>query len=181
MVARGNVVTVYMPAKSGSPTVPVVACLAGRQTGMTLIPAPSPSSRRQMRESLALVVVAGPIAAYVVNQLTGVDTATSELVVADVASGRILREAPAGHSVDGGIIFDERLSSLATTSRGSVAWIEQRREGRHKRSASVYSAPPTGHATLLDEGPAIGPESLTLSHGTLSWSDGAGRRTAAMP
>ncbi len=159
----------------------MVACLAGRQTGMTLIAAPAPHSQRLVRRSLGIIVVAGPIAAYVVNQLTGVDTSTSKLVVADVASGRILREAPAGHSVDGGIIFDERLSSLATTSRGSVAWIEQRREGRNKRSAAVYSAPPTGHATLLDEGPAVGPESLTLSHGTLSWSDGADRRTATMP
>src|ERR1700761_5707179 len=67
VVARGNDLSVYAPGKSGSPAVPVVACLAGRQTGMTLIAAPSPHSRRPVRRSLGIIVVAGPIAAYVVN------------------------------------------------------------------------------------------------------------------
>jgi hypothetical protein len=34
---------------------------------------------------------------------------------------------------------------------------------------------------VLDEGPAIDPASLSLSGGTLTWTNAGVRRTAAMP
>jgi len=176
VLARDEQVRVYRRGIS------VAACLIGRRTQMTLIGAPAPQPRQPpLRESLGTAVLAGPIVAYVVDQLTGVDTATSDLVVDDVATRKTLREAPAGHSVDAGFVFEESLTSLVATAQGSVAWIEQRGHGGHEEAASVYAAPPTGGAILLDADPAIDPESLALSHGTLSWSEGGVRKTTEMP
>jgi hypothetical protein len=164
--------------------LPVTACVIGRPVGMTLIGVP-PRERRRGRVlvgRLGKLVLAGPVVAYVVDRLTGVDTASSELVVADVATRRILRSAPAGYSVDAGFVAFQTLTALAVTSGGAVAWEEERRgPGESGVTVSVHAAPPKGPVALLDEGPAIDAASLSLSGGTVTWTHAGIRRSAAMP
>ena len=185
LVAHDRILRVYEhPGTSPLLGSPVTACVVGRRVGMTLIGAPRPDRRRRrvFPGSLGRLALAGPIVAYVVDRLTGVDTASSELVVADVAARRILRSAPAGYSVDAGIAAARTLTALVVTSTGAVAWEELRRGPLGSGAAvSVYAAPPKGAAAVLDEGPAIDPASLSLSGATLAWSDAGMRHTAAMP
>jgi hypothetical protein len=133
--------------------------------------------------SLEKLALAGPIVAYLVEKRTGVDTSSSSLIVANIATRRILRSVSVGYSVDAGFVAGENVTSLVVTSRGSVAWIEERHRGllRSSLTMSVYAAPPTGSPILLDEGPSIAAESLTLSRDTIGWVDGTVRRSAPMP
>jgi hypothetical protein len=130
----------------------------------------------------ARIVTAGDVVAYVVNRLTGVDTSSTELVVADVAHRQVLREAPVGYGVDAGLVFDESVADLVATPQGTVAWIAQRSGGaarsRHYAAFVVYVAPPRGPAVKLDEGDTIEPESLYLSEDTVHWVDGGVTRGA---
>lgn len=180
LIASDREVRVYR-SPLGSSTV--IACVVAHRTRMTLL-APPPQSGQHVHlfpGSFAKIVLAGPIAAYVVGRRTGVDTSSSELVVADVSTRRILRSTPVGYSVDAGILASGRLTSLVVTSHGSVSWIEEHRRHGMSSSVSVFAAPPIGSVITLDEGPSIAPESLTLAHGTLSWSDGATQLTAPIP
>jgi hypothetical protein len=175
---------VYEPSNATLPSgLPVTACLVGRRVGMTLIPAPPPHARPGpfFLGAIGKIALAGPVVAYVIDRLTGVDTSSSELVVADVATRRVLRSAPVGYSVDAGILAYEALTALVVTSDGAVAWVEEQGGARSASVVSVYAAPAKGAAVLLDEGPAIDPTSLVLSGGTLSWSDAGAPRTGAMP
>jgi hypothetical protein len=163
--------------------LPVTACIVGRRVGMTLVPAPPPHARRRASAgSIETIVLAGPVVAYVVHRLTGIDTGSSELIVADVATRRILRSAPVGYSVDAGFGGHEALTALVAASDGAVAWISERRSPQPGGlTVSVHSAPPRGAAVVLDEGPAIDTASLELSGGALVWSDAGVSRTAPMP
>ena len=105
MVASDGQLRVYRPkAGPGSRGGPVLACLRGTPIRMTLVGGAPPvhGGLPARGGSLGQLVTASPVVAYVVDSLTGVDTSASRLVVADVAHRAILREAPAGHSVDGG-------------------------------------------------------------------------------
>jgi hypothetical protein len=131
---------------------------------------------------LRLIASAAPVVAYVVGRLTGVDTSASELVVVDVSRRAVLREEPAGHSVDAGYVFSEAISDLVATGSGEVAWIEQRRGvAVREPRAAVMAAPRTGPAVVLGEGPDIAPESLYLTGNTVNWADGNETRGARLP
>jgi len=184
IVEDGELV-IYRPKTGpGTPDTPVVACLRGSATRMTLVTAPTSFHRPKPPHSgnLGMIATASPVVAYVVHQLTGVDTAASRLVVVDVATRTVLREAPAGYSIDAGFAGYEGISALDVTSRGEVAWIEERDGRRHsERSAAVIAAPRTGPAVVLDEGPGVAPRSLYLSGSTVHWVDGEETRGAPLP
>jgi hypothetical protein len=184
LIAHDAQVRVYRPkvAPGVSAQRPVSACLVGHRSRMTLIAAGRPQTLHSFPGSLGTIVLSRTIVAYVVHRLTGVDTASSELFVADVAARRVLREARVGSSVDAGFLGSESLTALVANPAGAVAWIDERVGPRSSgRQLFVYAAPPVGHAVLLDEGTAIDPASLTLSGGTLCWSDGGSTRTAHVP
>ena len=184
LIAHDAQVRVYRPkvAAGVSGQRPVSACLVGRRTRMTLIEAPRPHTSPSFPGSLGTIVLSRTIVAYVVHRLTGVDTASSELFVADVASRRVLREARVGYSIDAGFLGSESLTALVANPAGAVAWIDERVGPRSSgRQLFVYAAPPVGPAVRLDEGTAINPRSLALSGGTLRWSDRGSIRTARMP
>lgn len=177
LIASDSEVRAYQPSAKSS----VTACLVGHRTRMTLLPPPPPRPLpgRRLPPSLEKIVLAGPIAAYVVGGRTGIDTSSSTLVVADIASRRILRTTSAGRGA--GPLWELRLTSLVVTSSGSVAWIIQQLRNGATVEAAVFAAPPIGNAILLDKSPEIAPESLTLADGVLGWSDGGTERTAKMP
>jgi hypothetical protein len=177
---------VYRPkiGPGATPVLPVVACLRGTSTRMTLVPTPEARAGRRVRRggNLRLIAASAPVVAYVVSELTGVDTSASRLVVADVSSRTILREAPAGYGVDGGFVFSQSVSDLVVTADGELAWIVQSSGfGRQPSQAAVLAAPRTGPAVVLDEGPGVAPQSLYLSGGTVHWVDGSETRGAALP
>jgi hypothetical protein len=184
LIAHDAQVRVYRPKlAAGVPgRSPVSACLVGRRIRMTLIAAPSPHGPGSFPGSLGTIVLSRTIVAYVVHRLTGVDTASSELLVADVASRRVLRSVRVGYSIDAGLLGSESLTALVANPAGAVAWIDERLGRRSSgRQLFVYAAPAAGQALRLDEGTTIDPASLALSQGTLRWSHSGSIRTARMP
>jgi hypothetical protein len=184
LIAHDAQVRVYRPkAAAGlSGQRPVSACLVGHPSRMTLIAVGRPHTFPSVPGSLGTIVLSRTIVAYVVHQLTGVDTSSSELFVTDVAARRVLREARVGYSIDAGLVAAESLTALVANPAGAVAWIDERHaRGSAARELYVYAAPRVGHSILLAEGTAIDPASLALSGGTLRWSDGGSIRTARMP
>jgi hypothetical protein len=179
VLAKDRVLRVFSREVGGLTRSSVVGCLVKTGTRMTLLAIQGQCCRGRAR--IGTIALAGPFAAYLETRL-GVDTSDTTLVVADVATRRILRERPVGSSIDAGIIFRSALTDLLVADDGAVAWIAERYEHRTGTSTvMVYAAAPTGEPTVLDESPAIGATSLMLSAHTLSWSDGAMRRSAQMP
>jgi hypothetical protein len=173
VLAHGPETRVY---SSGRPAV-VRACVLGRPGAMTLLPAPSsPGPHR----SVGQFRVAGAIVGYIESQF-GVDSGSTTLRVADVASRRVLRRIPTGHYVDAGLIFREGATDLLVTARGTVAWISARSARGAQSQLAVHVAAGSGPQRVLDEGPEIDGRSLSLSRGTLSWTDAGRRRSATMP
>ena len=192
MIASHGKLRVYRPKlRPGSfDERPIVACIVGSAARMTLIAAPRPSPPHgpegphlsEGSDNLQMLVSAGDVVAYVVGHRAGVDTAESQLIVADVARRQIVRETEAGHSVDAGFLFSQSVTALVTTSQAAVAWIVQR-SGAAARSPklAVYAAPRRGRAVALDEGDAIDPRSLQISAGAVHWIDGGVARSAPLP
>jgi hypothetical protein len=179
LIAHDRSVRVYRSGAEQPTAMLVAACLVGRSGHMTLLGPPS-GCCRGMRRSVAQFKLAGEVLGYVETQF-GVDSGTTSLDVVDVASRRVLHSIAAGHYVDAGLIFSEGVSDFLVTARGSVAWIVARSEGRGASTLSVHAAARTGAPAVLDQGSDIGPRSLSLSGGVLSWSRGGTRRSAPMP
>jgi hypothetical protein len=152
------------------------ACLLRRGTTVTLA---KPS--RYHQDSIHHVVLAGAIIAYTYSN-HGVDTGSTGITAVDVASGRTLLTVPgAGGFVDGCFIGFREITDLVVTYRGSVAWIVRKGARCQTTTFEVYSAQVSGTPALLEEGPAIGSESLRLSHRTVSWENAGQRRFAHLP
>jgi hypothetical protein len=131
--------------------------------------------------SVGQFVLAGHFVGYIETQF-GVDSGSSTLIVVDVASRRTTHEITAGHYVDGGILFSERVTDFVVSNRGSLAWITvRRRSSLVEEERTVQVVGPTGTPTVADSSTTIEPTSLRLSDHTLSWSDGGAQRTAPMP
>lgn len=146
---------------------------------MTLVPEPSRSGLGPHR-SLGELALAGTVVGYIETQF-GVDSGTTTLFLVDVRARRLLRSLDAGHYVDAGLISSDAITDFVLTPRGSVAWISERTEHGVLSQRAVHVAAPKGNPVSLDEGTTIDPRSLTLSQGTLAWSDGGAPRTASMP
>ncbi|HXD53366.1 MAG TPA: hypothetical protein VN618_01300 [Solirubrobacteraceae bacterium] len=178
---------VYRPKASANNrnALPVVACLLDRRTRMTLVAVPSPAAdpRRRRPGYLERIAIEGDIAAYVVGRRTGVDTGSSTLTIADIARRIVLREAPAGSSVDAGFVFSSGITALDVAPDGSAAWIERRSRSPRSRSpeSEVFAAARKGPIEVLDDGPGVEPKSLYLSDQTVNWVDDGITRSAPLP
>jgi hypothetical protein len=179
LLAGNGVVRVYSWSSSTGPPGPTEACVVRTGARMTLESGPS---RRfpGLHRSVGDFELAGSIVGYIETQF-GVDSGTTQLVVADVASRRILRSIKGGQYIDAGIISSQGVRRFVLTPRGAVAWVTTTSRSRRLQGVTVYAAPPAGRAVVLDEGLAIDPASLRLSGSTLSWTDGGATRTARMP
>ncbi len=178
VLARDRVVRVYSPAKLGPFQGGVEACTTNRSGHMTLA---LPGRHLGLAQSLSRFALSSTTLAYVANQW-GVDSGTFSIVVVDVARRRRLQDLGAvGYYVDAGFVAASDITDLLVAADGSVAWIVGRGRRNAAKTFAVLAAAPSHPTATLDEGPGIGPGSLTLSHGTLSWwHDGAERR-AALP
>jgi|GEM_PF-2598614 len=177
LLARGRIMRVYRTG-AGPSQGAVEACLAGRRGHMTLLGARGPGLGGR---SLSVAASSGPLLAYLVTSF-GVDSGATALLVADVQARRVIRELPAGHYVDAGIAGYERVEKVALGPEGAVGWISASSEGRQRPvSYIVHGAATIGEPRVLDEGPDIGPTSLTLSGRTLHWWHAGTERSAPLP
>ena len=126
------------------------------------------------------VTLAGAIVAYT-DSTHGVDTGSTEIVVRNIASGRTLLIVPgAGSFIDACVIRFQEVTDLVVTRRGSIAWLVRKGAGCKTTAFAVYSAQASGAPALLEEGPAIVPGSLRLSHGAVSWENAGQRKSARL-
>jgi hypothetical protein len=150
------------------------------QTGarMTLFD-PERAETRFAIVGVDVVALSGTVLAYSVKHVRA-DSSGSDLFLAQVASRRILRELPGDSFVDAGFIGATFTTQFALDPSGSAAWIDETLGPISNRTKTfvVRAAPLDGEEVVLDEGPSIAPRSLKLTTGTLSWQDGATRRTA---
>jgi hypothetical protein len=174
-IAQDRDVQVYSLAGSTPGQGGSYACLR-RGSGTVALAQPGPLGQG----SIEHVALAGPIVAFT-DSTHGVDTGSTNIVVVNVASGGTLLSIPGvGSFVDACIISFRDIADLVVTHRGSVAWIV--REGTRCQTVTfgVYRAQTSGTPALLEEGPAIAPQSLRVSHQTVSWENGGQRKSAPL-
>ena len=179
LIAHGRILRVYRTGP-GTYKDAIDACLTGRAGHMTLLaaraPGPGPIGR-----SLQVNAWSGPLIAYTLTSF-GVDSGTTSLVIADVAARRILRQLPTGHYVDAGLGGYERATKVVLGPEGAVGWIVAASPPGHQGPTySVHAAATIGEPQVLDEGPDIGPASLTLTGRTLHWWRSGIERSARLP
>lgn len=136
---------------------------------------------RNPSESIDHVALAGRIVAYT-DSVFGVDTGSTDIVVVNVASRRTLLAIPGvGGYVDACVISFRKVTDLAVTDRGIVAWIV--RAGSQCKTATfeVYGAQRSAGPALLAKGPSIAPGSVRVSNQTVSWENGGRRESANLP
>jgi hypothetical protein len=180
MIAHDRFVRVYTTGTGPLSGHAVEACLTGRRGRMTLLAAASPGAGPGGR-SLAVDASSGPLIAYSLTSF-GVDSGSTSLVVADVDARRVLRRLTVGHYVDAGFAGYERITQVALGPEGAVGWIAAAKgPGEASQTYSVHAAATVGEPRVLDEGPDIGPESLTLTGGTLHWWHAGIEHSAPLP
>lgn len=179
LIAHGRILRVYTSGTGPLSGHAVDACLAGRPGGMTLLAARSPGVGLGGR-SLSVEASSGPLIAYSVTSF-GVDSGSISLLIADVAARRVLRELTVGHYVDAGIGGSERVTKLVLGPEGAVGWIAvSKGPGQTSPTYSVHVAATVGEPRLLDEGEAIGSDSLTLTGRLLHWWHGGIEHSARL-
>ncbi len=127
------------------------------------------------------IKLAGPMAAFTYST-HGIDTGNTDIVVVDVVSRHQLLKLPGvGGDVDAGIISISDIEDLLVTNNGSAAWITGRGRARRVDTFQVYDALVGGTPTLLEEGPEIAPNSLSLSRHQLTWENAGQPHSAHLP
>lgn len=172
-IAKDREVRVYSLAGKTLAHVGTYACLlrGGARVALT-------RPGRFRAPSIDHVTLAGAIVAYTYST-HGVDTGSTSITAVDVATGRTLLTIPgAGGFVDACVISFSDVSDLVVTDHGSVAWLISKGSRCKTTTFEVYSAVASGAPTLLEEGPAIVPGSLRVSHETVSWENAGQRRSA---
>jgi hypothetical protein len=123
------------------------------------------------------VVVAGVIAAFA-DEVCGVDTGSTEVVVRNLRTGKRVSVSDAATS-PGPESFTS-VDSLAARSDGAVAWIADASSiGNRKTSVEVRRVDARGRK-LLDSGGAIGRGSLRLHRSRLTWKHGGQLRSSTL-
>jgi len=175
-LAKDRDVRVYSLARKLPIREDVYACLLGRGTAIAV-----GKPLRDQPTSIGHIALAGTIVAYT-EATHGVDTASTDIVVLDVAKRHILLTIPrAGGFVDACIISFREVTDLLVTRLGSVAWIVRKGARCKTSTLQVYRAQVSATApALLEEGPAIGAMSLRLADQTVSWGNGRARRSARL-
>ncbi len=177
-IAKDRDVRVYSLAGKTPTRGGTYACLLRRGTTVALA-----KPGRYHPFAVDHITLAGAIIAYTYSTY-GVDTGSTGIATVDVASGHTLLTVPgAGGFVDACFIGFREVTDLVVTYRGSVAWIVRKGAECKTTTFEVYSAQVSGTITpaLLEEGPAIAPGSLRLSHQTVSWENAGQRRSAHLP
>lgn len=124
------------------------------------------------------VAVAGHDAAYALSSF-GIDTGSSNVVVRDLASGRVLHDVEAIHRLLPEAY--QAVDAIVVKPDGAVAWISEINSviRRGAGGLGVLRIDARGQR-VLDTGPAIHPKSLRLRGSTLTWRDGARTRSATL-
>jgi hypothetical protein len=125
------------------------------------------------------VALAGVDAAYGLST-SGVDTTSSEVVVRRLTDGKVLRRH---NAITGNLPaeFYERVYVVVVKTDGSVAWTANATSiiSHQGGKVQVEKSDQTSR-TLLDQHPDINTGSLRLNGSTLTWFDGASRRSATL-
>jgi len=175
-IAKDRDMRVYSLTGKTSTRGGTYACLLHHGTIVTL----SKPGRRP-HASIEHITLAETIVAFT-ESTHGVDTASTNIVVVDVASRRTLLTVPgAGGFIDACFISFHEVTNLVVTDRGSVAWLVRKGTQCKTNTYEVYSAQASGAPTLLEEGPTIVPGSLRLSNRTVSWENAGQRKSARLP
>jgi hypothetical protein len=118
--------------------------------------------------------LAGDVVAYGLDRC-GVDTGFTTIIVRRLSDGKRLHSF-AAVTGPGLVESYQSIGSLVVTAKGAVAWIATDSSiiGHGKRT-EVHAK-----SRMLDSGTRIVPTSLRLHGSTLSWRDGASRRTATL-
>jgi hypothetical protein len=136
------------------------------------------SSRRPGQPQIGTLALAGVVVAYG-ETMTGVDTASAQVVVRRLDNGRTLRSLAAMNQPIGPESL-QSVDSIVVKADGAVAWIATAHSIiRHRAQAEVDRDDRRGRSTL-DTGSAIASTSLRLSGSSLSWRHGAATRTARL-
>jgi hypothetical protein len=125
------------------------------------------------------IALAGVDAAYGLTT-SGVDTISSEVVVRRLTDGQVLRSH---NAITGNLPaeFYERVDVVVVKANGSVAWTANAGSiiSHTGLKVQVEKSDQTSR-TLLDQRPDINTGSLRLNGSTLTWRDGASRRSATL-
>jgi len=125
--------------------------------------------------------VAGSYVAYGTHT-GGVDSASSEVFLRRLSTGRVISRASPFPTVLGPE-SSTAIESVVASPSGAYAWIVSGESIIHAHSfdIGVYEATPQSHlARLLDRGPQIAPKSLTLHGRRLRWRHGSETRHATL-
>lgn len=123
------------------------------------------------------VVVGGKNAGYGLTRF-GVDTVSAQVVVRDLADGKLLHVASAASRIL--VESFQSIDSLVLKSDGAVAWISEIGSVISRtRYLEVHRLDALGSA-LLDSGPGIVGRSLRLNGSTVTWRDGSRTRSATL-
>jgi hypothetical protein len=175
-IAKDRDVRVYSLAGKPPTHEGIYACLLRRGTTVALA-----RDMRNYPTSIDHIALAGAIVVYT-EDTHGVDTGSTDIVVVDVAGRHTLLTIPgAGGFVDACVIGFREVTDLVVTRRGSVAWIVRKGARCKTTTFEVYSAQVSATApALLEEGPAVAPGSLRLSHQTVSWENARQRKSTRL-
>jgi hypothetical protein len=173
-------VYVYPPTKERYPRPRrTEACLVGGGARMTLL---NPEGERGFRApTFDVVALSGTAVAYSIGR-HGVDSGASEVVVADIATRRIVQELPGESFADAGFLGRTTRTDFVLDHSGSAAWIDEvvGPISKRTRSFAVHRAPVGEEEVVLDESADIAPHSLELRAGTLRWQDVGMQRAARL-
>jgi hypothetical protein len=125
---------------------------------------------------LTLPRVVAPFVAFAVANCPGA-SCYSTVVVRNLQDGRVVNDLAA--SMTGGPPgTSEHVTDLELKPNGSLAWLVQL-SGPSRRTIEVLAVDASGRR-LLETGPDVDPESLTLDGSTLSWLTGGVTHSATL-
>lgn len=170
-----------------SPPHRTEACLVRTGARMTLLDPGQPSESRGTSQGfVGFQAIAGSVVAYL-SEREQTGSASSTVLVADIAARRILRELTVGNSPYAKVSTRTAMTAFVLAPSGSAAWIDEKTTWKsfigppETKTFVVSAAPRGGQEVVLDESPGIGASSLTLTSGTLTWWGGGVERSAPLP
>jgi hypothetical protein len=133
---------------------------------------------RSIRQGrVGVIAVAGRYAGYGLSSF-GVDTVSAQVIVRNLADGRILHDAAATSRIL--VESFQSIDSIVVKPGGAVAWISEVGSViSHNRYLEVHRLDSRGPA-LLDSGTGIVSRSLRLHGSTVTWRDGSVTRSATL-
>lgn len=131
--------------------------------------------------NLKTLVLGAPWVAYSITSM-GVDGGASGVSVRNLRNGVISHSFPAVTSPSAPMV--ESFSSVAKIvlqKDGDIAWVGEESSIPNPQLRRQVEIAHSAGLSVVDEGPGIAPESLTLNGSTVSWVDSGETRTAQLP